>query len=497
MVKDASRKRSHGGARGATVLMALLVVTAVATAGVPDEQGVIHGCFKEANGSLRIVDTPDECQKNEHYISWNQVGPEGAQGPPGPQGAIGVEGPQGPPGPQGATGSEGPQGPPGPATPTALAGADCEFDGQPGSIHLAMDGYGEIHIQCIVEGLNDLFPTYRDRDGDGYGDDESSVESSRVLPGYTAQTGDCDDTDPTRNPDAVEAANGIDDDCNGKTDDKVPMALDAAPDSASIAAGDLHTILVTVADAGGTGVDAETVFVEVWRSTDGGATYTLTGDGGVATATGTPGEYELPAYTSIVAPADDIILVCIDSDHDGCDDDGADPPTLDPDDAPLHDAVFTFWEAGAPAAISLMVSDNTPTLGDSVTALATVTDTNGNPVTDGTPVLFEVFHDDTGDGVMGDGGSGAVATITASDHTGDGVDDDGGAVFESPGEATFDFTAAEGDTDAAGDVDRIIACVDAPPSGNGNGFCATIGGGGTADLDAGDNAQAFDDITWS
>ena len=46
-----------------------------------------------------------------------EQGPQGIQGPPGPQGEQGIQGPQGPPGPQGEQGEQGdtgPQGPPGP-----------------------------------------------------------------------------------------------------------------------------------------------------------------------------------------------------------------------------------------------------------------------------------------------------------------------------------------------------------------------------------------------
>jgi len=39
--------------------------------------------------------------------------------------------------------------------------------------------------------------------------------------GYTKTSGDCDDASKAINPDAVELCNGLDDDCNGKTDDDV------------------------------------------------------------------------------------------------------------------------------------------------------------------------------------------------------------------------------------------------------------------------------------
>ena len=43
--------------------------------------------------------------------------------------------------------------------------------------------------------------------------------------GYTATTGDCDDGDKSVNPLATEQCNGVDDDCNGQTDDSVTAPI--------------------------------------------------------------------------------------------------------------------------------------------------------------------------------------------------------------------------------------------------------------------------------
>lgn len=50
------------------------------------------------------------------------IGPEGRQGPPGPQGPTGKTGEQGPPGPTGQRGETGPQGPPGRQGPPGADG---------------------------------------------------------------------------------------------------------------------------------------------------------------------------------------------------------------------------------------------------------------------------------------------------------------------------------------------------------------------------------------
>jgi hypothetical protein len=53
------------------------------SAAIPDPNGVIHGCYKQNNGDLRLVDDPSQCQNSESAIFWNQQGIQGEQGPPG------------------------------------------------------------------------------------------------------------------------------------------------------------------------------------------------------------------------------------------------------------------------------------------------------------------------------------------------------------------------------------------------------------------------------
>lgn len=101
---------------------------------IPDSGGVIHACYSNSNGSVRLVDSAANCKNNETAITWNQTGaagPQGAVGPQGPAGPTGPQGTPGPQGPQGATGSQGPigqtgpqgpQGQPGPAGPQGSAG---------------------------------------------------------------------------------------------------------------------------------------------------------------------------------------------------------------------------------------------------------------------------------------------------------------------------------------------------------------------------------------
>ncbi len=94
---------------------AVISVSGIALASIPDASGVIHGCYKTsgpAQGVLGVIDTGagQACPSGTTPLSWNQTGP---QGPAGATGATGAQGPQG---------DTGPQGPAGPSTagPTGL-----------------------------------------------------------------------------------------------------------------------------------------------------------------------------------------------------------------------------------------------------------------------------------------------------------------------------------------------------------------------------------------
>ena len=64
------------------VALAALVVAlgGAAFAAIPDSSGEIHGCFKKANGDLRLVDSAVSCRSSEKAIAWNQQRPPGSGG---------------------------------------------------------------------------------------------------------------------------------------------------------------------------------------------------------------------------------------------------------------------------------------------------------------------------------------------------------------------------------------------------------------------------------
>ena len=97
---------------GVVALGAIAVSGALAA--IPSANGVIHGCYKQFGGTLRVIDTEAgaKCTVKEKPLAWSQQGPKGDEGDPGAQGPVG---PAGPPGP---TGPPGPAGPPGASTVT-------------------------------------------------------------------------------------------------------------------------------------------------------------------------------------------------------------------------------------------------------------------------------------------------------------------------------------------------------------------------------------------
>ena len=60
---------------------------------------------------------------------------------------------------------------------------------------------------------------YEDADGDGYGGSVVTVQACVVPSGYSADDLDCDDTNSSTNPGAIEQCDGLDTDCSGVVDD--------------------------------------------------------------------------------------------------------------------------------------------------------------------------------------------------------------------------------------------------------------------------------------
>jgi len=80
--------------------------------------------------------------------------------------------------------------------------------------------WGQIAIDSIkVEGACNLIASYRDSDGDGYGNNVVSSLACTVPAGYVVDNTDCNDANAAVHPGAKDVCNGVDDDCTAATAD--------------------------------------------------------------------------------------------------------------------------------------------------------------------------------------------------------------------------------------------------------------------------------------
>jgi hypothetical protein len=95
--------------------VAALAAGGLATAAIPDRDGVVHLCVKKAGGGVRVIDDAkgQRCTSKEQAIDVSTRGVRGPAGPAGEDGADGVDGEAGPAGPQGPAGADGAPGPAG------------------------------------------------------------------------------------------------------------------------------------------------------------------------------------------------------------------------------------------------------------------------------------------------------------------------------------------------------------------------------------------------
>jgi hypothetical protein len=137
--------------------------------------------------------------------------------------------------------------PAGPKASATCAAASCSITCEAGWVDVNDDPADGCESECtptnngneICDGLDndcdgvvdgadaaDAETFYRDVDSDGYGDLDPAAEyracrSSTGNPpmGYVADNTDCDDDDAAINPDADEVCDGLDNDCNGQSDE--------------------------------------------------------------------------------------------------------------------------------------------------------------------------------------------------------------------------------------------------------------------------------------
>jgi len=109
---------------------------------------------------------------------------------------------------------------------------DCDDSDR--SIHPgATELCNEVDDNCdgeIDEGVQVLF--YQDNDGDSYGNADQPVWACEAGDGIVSDDTDCDDASATVHPTALDACNGIDDDCDDEVDEdgEVPLYVDSDGD---------------------------------------------------------------------------------------------------------------------------------------------------------------------------------------------------------------------------------------------------------------------------
>lgn len=129
------------------------------------------------------------------------------------------------------------------ATPNACGGCDA-LPAVPGEACNGCAGLmwtcdGTDALVCAGDDPNAM-PYFPDADGDGYGDDEAMPTLACAPPeGFVPNNQDCEDGIPTANPMGDEVCNGVDDDCNGSTDEGPPNTFcsDACCDVESVCQG--------------------------------------------------------------------------------------------------------------------------------------------------------------------------------------------------------------------------------------------------------------------
>ncbi len=101
-----------------------------------------------------------------------------------------------------------------------LNNEDCDDTNaaiNPGAVETC-DGLDNDCDGQVDEDLN-VSTYYRDADNDGYGDPGNYIQASSLPDCYVTNNTDCDDTKGNVHPGAVEACDGIDNNCNGQVDE--------------------------------------------------------------------------------------------------------------------------------------------------------------------------------------------------------------------------------------------------------------------------------------
>jgi hypothetical protein len=306
---------------------------------------------------------------------------------------------------------------------------------------------------------------YLDADGDSYGDQRASVNVCEPPDEYVADNSDCDDEDAAVSPDATEACNGVDDNCDDAVDEldecSVDTDDDGVPDWEEIELGTDPD----QADSDGDGLDdGEEVDLgtdPLDEDTDGdGLTDGEEVDYGLdPTSTDSDGD-GVDDYTEVTADTDGDGLTDWDETHTY----GTDPDEADSDGDGLSDG------EEVDLGTDPLEEDSDGDGLDDGTEVAlgldpTATDSDGDGVDDADEEVVAAhtwYTDADGDG-FGDAESAVVAEAMPSGFVADATDCDDATTTTCPGCAALDSVTAcmaDADADDYGDALPAVAGVD-------------------------------------
>jgi hypothetical protein len=109
------------------------------------------------------------------------------------------------------------------APSTTTVAGDCD-DQDPSSFPDAAEQCDGADNDCDTD-IDEEMPLktwYSDYDQDGVGNADYPEQACAQPEGTALEAGDCDDTDPDVSPFGIEVCNGLDDDCDNRTDDEDP-----------------------------------------------------------------------------------------------------------------------------------------------------------------------------------------------------------------------------------------------------------------------------------